>query len=237
MGHLAKKLFAAGSLALAAAAAAGGCADNESQLFIQGVLVPQPSPDCSVTADPGAAMRLGGLLDVAFTNTYQGALLVGNQLTERGSREEIKTETSRVVIRGAEVQILTTQQQLITEFTVPATGFVDQGIGADASYGAATVTMIDPATGNALAGQLAGGGTTTVVVEVRVFGESLGGSEITSAPLSYPIQVCNGCSLSCPTEDPGVDPPCRPGNDDTIDCGACTGFQICRDAIAAAQRI
>ncbi|MCA9628675.1 MAG: hypothetical protein KC766_13445 [Myxococcales bacterium] len=216
-----QKLFALCSFGLLAATATSGCADNDSQLFIVGVAV--PDGECNVTPDEGTAIRLGGLIDVAFASTYTGDLLVGNQLTQRGSREETKTETSRIAIRGAEVQIFTPQQQLINEYTVAATGFVNQAPNGDASYGVASVTLIDSATAGQLAGQLGGdpNARVGVVVEVRVFGDSLGGSEVTSAKLTYPITACYTCTLSCPSEDPNLPPPCSIGNDDAVDCGAC----------------
>lgn len=221
MRHLGKKLFAASILASLGGLTAGGCADNESMLFIVGVIVPEPAPDCSVTPDEGATIRQGGVMDVAFTTTYTGSLLIGNQLTRRGSRDEIKTESSRIAIRGAEVQIFTPQQELITEYTIAATGFVNESVSSDAAYGSSAVTLIDPATGEGFRNSLAVGATAGVVVEVRVFGDSLGGSEITSAKLTYPITICNRCTLVCPPEDPSLDYPCNVGNDDLLDCAAC----------------
>ncbi|MCA9640097.1 MAG: hypothetical protein H6718_08430 [Polyangiaceae bacterium] len=232
-----KKLFALITFGLCAAAATSGCADNESQLFIVGVAI--PDGECLVTPDEGTAIYLGGVMDVAFTNTYTGTLLVGNQVTQRGSREETKTETSRIAIRGAEVQIFTPQQQLINEYTVAATGFANQAPNGDAAYGVASVTLIDGATGSTLAGQVAGGGTTGVVVEVRVFGDTLGGSEITSAKLTYPITVCEGCLFTCPPEDPNLPIPCSIGNDQPVDCGACANPldpNFCDAALAASMR-
>ncbi len=215
------KLFALTTFGLLTAAATSGCADNESMLFIVGVAA--PDGECNVTPDEGATILLGGVIDTAFTSTYTGRLLVGNQLTQRGSREETKTETSRIAIRGAEVQIFTPQQELIKEYTVAATGFVNQAPNGDASYGVASVTLIDSNTGTQLANQLGSdpNARVGVVVEVRVFGDSLGGSEVTSAKLTYPITACYACTLTCPSEDPNIDVPCSLGNDDTVDCGAC----------------
>ncbi len=223
MRHIGYKFAGLTTLALGVATLTPGCADNESQFFVQGVLVPDAPPSCGVTADQGAALRLGGVMDTLFTNTYVGALLIGNQLTQRGNRDELKTETSRISIRGAEVKILTAQDQLISEFSVPATGFVDQSTGSNAAYGTASVTLVDPATGNTLAGQVTGGRTLTVVVEVRVFGDTLGGSEITSAALTYPITVCSGCLISCPADPPNSTAVCQVGIDENVDCRECVG--------------
>ncbi|MEZ4371603.1 MAG: hypothetical protein R3B07_12295 [Polyangiaceae bacterium] len=223
-----KKLFALTALGLFTAAATSGCADNDSQLFVVGVMV--PDGECSVTADEGASLYLAGVLDTSLTTAYVGRLLVGNQLTQRGSREETKTETSRIAIRGAEVQIFTPQQELIKEYTVASTGFVNQAPNGDAAYGFAAVTLIDPQTGQSLANQVpAPGDTTGVVVEVRVFGDSLGGSEITSAKLTYPITVCNGCLISC-TTDAAAGRPCSRGNDEPIDCSFCLDVPLCAAA-------
>lgn len=216
-----KKLFALTTFGLLASAATSGCADNESQLFIVGVAI--PDGECLVTPDEGTSLREVGLIDVLVTNTYVGTLLIGNQLTQRGSREETKTETSRIAIRGAEVQIFTPQQELITEYTVAATGFVNQAPNGDAAYGAAAVTLIDATTGDQLANQIGRNPSVRVgvVVEVRVFGDSLGGSEITSARLTFPITACYACTVICPTEDPDLGDRCSPGNGDPIDCAEC----------------
>lgn len=223
MRHIGYQFVRLTTLALGVAALTPGCADNESQFFVQGVLVPDAPPSCAVSADQGASLRSGGVLDTLFTNTYVGSLLIGNQLTQRGDRDELKTETSRISIRGAEVKILTAQNELINEFSVPATGFVNQATGSNAAYGTASVTLIDPATGNVLAGQVDGGRTLTVVVEARVYGDTLGGAEITSAALTYPITVCSGCLISCPADPPNVTAVCQPGVDDPVDCRECAG--------------
>lgn len=232
-----KKLFALTTLGLLASAATSGCADNDSQLFIVGVAV--PDGECQITPDEGSAILLSGVIDVAFTDTYTGALLVGNQLTQRGSREETKTETSRIAIRGAEVQVFTPQQELITEYTVASTGFVNQAPNGDASYGVASVTLIDAGTGAQLRNQVTPTTTTGVVVEVRVFGDSLGGSEVTSAKLTFPITACYGCTLVCPAEDPNIPLPCSLGNNDPVDCAACanpSNPNLCDSALAASGR-
>lgn len=235
-----KKLFALTTFGLLTAAATSGCADNDSMLFIVGVA--SPDGECQVTADEGTAVLLGGTIDVAFTTTYVGALLIGNQVTQRGSREETKTETSRIAIRGAEVQIFTPQQELIKEYTVAATGFVNQAPNGDAAYGVASVTLIDSGTGEQLRNQVTSNGSSTgVVVEVRVFGDTLGGSEVTSAKLTFPITACYACTLTCPAEDPNIPPPCTLGNDSAVDCASCVSPDpaqpnICDQALADSGR-
>ncbi len=215
--------LAASSLALASAALTG-CADNDSGLYVRGVLALTP-PDCTITADPSALHLLGGVMDVRVRQGlgYSAALLVGNQLVRRGDRDQLRTETSRVSLEGAEVTLLTETGSSIAEFTVPGTGFVDPGSSDEPGYGSMAVMLIPPGVGTA---------GTRIIVEVRVFGTTLGGDEIESATLTFPVTVCDGCLLSRPVEaiDPLTmectagagedppDPPCRIGQDDPVDC-------------------
>src|SRR5215471_11423352 len=87
-------------LTLAALPLIPSCADNNSSLFVVGVIALDKTT-CLATGDSTANMLAGGVLDVAFSTSYTGFVLVGNQLTQRGSREQIRTETSRVALRGA----------------------------------------------------------------------------------------------------------------------------------------
>jgi hypothetical protein len=213
-----------------------GCADNESGLYVQAVLK-LDAPQCVAKADASSTVLLGGVMDLAFTESYFAALLVGNQLTRRGSRDQVRTETSRITLRGAEVDVLNDSQQLIKSFSVPGTGFVDPGGGDEPGYGVMSVQLLYPGLG------LTAG--TRVTTEVRVFGDTLGGDEITSASLTFPITVCNGCLVSYPLEadDPAsagylctvgdsassIDAPCRYGQDDPVDCRLCAGtMPICQ---------
>ena len=65
MGRFHREMLAGLLVAGAAVVASTGCADNDSSLFIQGVLLEQP-PDCDVTADPSSTMLGQGFVDLAF---------------------------------------------------------------------------------------------------------------------------------------------------------------------------
>src|SRR5512146_2184814 len=103
MRRLTKGLVIAGLLSLGGMANSG-CADNETMLFVQSVLA--LSGDCTAEADPDSKMRLGGVLDTKFSTQYNAVLLVGNQLVARGSRDRLRTESNRIALKGAEVQLL-----------------------------------------------------------------------------------------------------------------------------------
>lgn len=231
MRRLLTGMFTA-TLFAATCVVAAGCADNESGLFVRSVLVLQP-PECSVRADPTSAHWLGGVMDTALTSTYEAALLIGNQLVSRGDRDKVRTETSRVVIEGAEVAVLSATGGVLQEFSVPATGFVDPGTSDEPGYGSASATLIPSGVVSAGPGEVF-----LVTAEVRVFGTTLGGDEIESAKLTFPITICYGCLISFPADaddpaQPGyqcatgtgeaVDAPCRIGQDEPVDCRVCVG--------------
>lgn len=210
-----------------------GCAENESTLFIVGVQVLE-SGDCSAKAEENAAVWLSGLLDTALRSSYQATLVVGNQLVARGSRDQVRTETARVSLRGAEVEVNTAEGENLAEFTVNGTGFINAGTGEDAAFGVMGVTLVPPGLVSAPA---------ELNVGVRVFGDTLGGQEVESNQLFFPIFVCDGCLISLPADaqdisDPGtcvagesssnLETPCRIGQDEPVDCRACLALDACR---------
>jgi hypothetical protein len=214
-----------------------GCADNESSLFVRSVMKNSP-PECTVQSDPTAVMLLGGTMDVALTDTYRAALLIGNQLVRRGSRDNLRTETARIALKGAEVRLQNSGGQQLSNgaFTVGGTGFVDPGSGDEPGYGVMFVPLVPPSV------QPQAG--TVITARVKVFGDTLGGTEITSNELSFPIAVCYGCLVDFPpaaddatvtgyqcnnastgtsaSTAPSADTaPCWMGQDDPVDCRFC----------------
>jgi len=232
MGRLSPRyLLVATGLAAAASFASAGCEDNDSALFVRSVLAVR-SPQCEVQADPTQMILLNGVYDVSIDpNDYTAVLLVGNQLTRRGSRNQVRTETSRVILHGAIVRVLGSDGSELTSFTVDGTGAVDPASGEEPGYGLLATTLVDKATAQGQAGQ-------QLNIGVRAFGETLGGTEIESAELFFPIFVCTGCLVSFPAD--AIDPttkqctanvdalaaenvPCNIGQDFPVDCRACSG--------------
>jgi hypothetical protein len=212
------------ALAAALAFSTTACVQNESSLFLRGVLDWEGS-DCTVTADPSSGTLANGILDAALTNTYTGALLVGNQLVPRGSSDQLRTETARIALRGAEVRVANTQQDTIREFSVDGTGFVDPASGTTPGYGVFWATLIPSLSGIDV--------PTTVIANARVYGRTLGGREVESGELAFPIVVCDRCLISFPPEALDTDDnctrastdeievPCMWGQDEAVDCRAC----------------
>ncbi|HEX4334942.1 MAG TPA: hypothetical protein VH062_03450 [Polyangiaceae bacterium] len=231
------------------------CADNNSSLFITAVLY-RKAPTCTIIADPTSETLGGGILDFAFTKSYDAALLVGNQLTSRGSKETLRTETSRVTLRGAEIKVTTADGTTLNDFSVNGTGFVDVSRGEDSGFGIFDTELIPSSVGTQLLKRLNDLKIRTkstslqtsdqVVAHVKVFGNTLGGQDITSSELSFPITYCEGCLIDFPlsaidvlgngnatctkdTTDIPI-PGCRVGQDDLIDCRACASTNpLCHD--------
>jgi hypothetical protein len=221
------------------------CADNNSSLFVVGVIALDPST-CVAKPDNTAVMLPGGIMDVRFTQSYTAFLLVGNQLTQRGSREQLRTETSRISLRGAEVTLTTLDGKAIGNYSTVGTGFVHNASGDVPSYAAMAVNIIPSALATSDAVLNAG----TVLAKIRVFGDTLGNVPITSSELDFPIRVCDGCLVTYPSTaaDPAAPAgtykcstaastvttdearPCVVGQDQSFPCTACSAaLDLCRD--------
>ncbi|MFO0568205.1 MAG: hypothetical protein U0263_21270 [Polyangiaceae bacterium] len=228
MRRLVKKALVLLGMLTPVALATQGCADNETMLFVRGVLKLNAG-ECLAEGDPNAVVLLGGVMDMHFRDNYNAALLVGNQLVRRGKKDILRNESNRVVLKGAEVTLLDDQENVIAEFTVPGVGFADVGSSDDPGYGVISTTLIP--SGLAQPDRL-------YLVDVKVFGDTLGGSEIESSILRYPVATCDRCLITYPTAaaDPASLPtyvciggeasedplPCYIGQDDYIDCRICS---------------
>ena len=246
-----KYLLTAGLLTLGTLALTPSCATNDSSMFIVGVIDIDLAA-CIAKPDTTSALLAGGVLDTAFKQDYTAILLIGNQLTQQGSREQLRTETSRVSVRGAEVTLTSVAGKVIqlvdskgkktdAVFSTVGTGFVDAAAGDAPSYAAVSVNLIPAAlVAEGLSGQ--------VLAKVRVFGDSLGGKAVTSSELDFPITVCNGCLVTYPAQgDPTATTymcptpsatdmsattvgPCVQGQDTPFSCTLCSGaYDVCKD--------
>jgi hypothetical protein len=236
------KTMTMGALLACAGISTQGCAENESSLFVIGVYALSRT-QCIAEPNSTAVLLPAGTLDRSLASGYNAALLVGSQLTERGSRENVRTETSRLQIEGAHITIYSTDGAEIARPDVAATGLVHPANGTDPGLATVFAQLIRPGDAGALgpAGQ--------AIVRIRIFGTTLGGQEIESGDYDFPIQVCDGCLISYPPEaaDPAAPAGqylcstaadtmtettqiCYPGQDDYIPCTECAAFNLaCRD--------
>ncbi len=200
-------------------------------MFIHGCLV-QSLDTCEATADATAAQRSIGLLDTAFAIQYDCPLLIGNQLNPQGNQATLRTETARILIYAADVQLLDAGGNLITRsdgssasFTVPTSGEVDPGSSSAPGFGIADVVIVDAATAFDLGSVACGTNVQQdVVANIVVRGRTLGGDDIESGPFNFPVRVCYNCtcvepfgdSCTSPTTAPAAN--CRVGLDNPSDC-------------------
>lgn len=223
----------------ALALAAPACAENDTSLFVAGVLKGDP-PECEYKADQGSATLLGGTMDVGFVTSYTAELLVALQLAPRGDKSKLRAESMTFQVRGAEVRLTDSEGALLDEFSVPAGGVVAPTSAANPGFGISEVILIPHSIGQDLRNEVDPGELRTVVAEVRVFGETLGGTELTSGSFTYVIDICHACMSAATTDgvdydsasgrllcnpaltEPYVTAGCFPGQDDSIvDCRQC----------------
>jgi hypothetical protein len=218
--------------------AAIGCTDEQTGFFIRGN-VKIDAPECIARAEDSATLLIGGLLDVGLRTEYVATLLVGSQLTPRGDKTNLRTETMIATITGAEVHLYTdtgAPDPNSPEFTVPASGVI-RPESADPGFGVVTATLIPGAASVALAAELTDREERrTRVAVVSVFGKTIGGLDLESSPFTYVITVCEGCSVDFPADavatgdgscfgstSESETAPCRVGQDDPVDCRVCAG--------------
>ena len=149
-------------MTLSLGASLSGCADNESMLFIEGVLS-LPSSDCVARPDAQAEFLSLGVLDQEFAGGYVAAVQVGNQLTQQGNREKTRTETSRMHLEGATGTVFDVNQGEHA-FDAIATGFVHPASGTEPGLSAMFVQLVNS---DVLASL---GDEGQIVVRFRVFG-------------------------------------------------------------------
>jgi hypothetical protein len=191
------------------------------------------------------------VLDAALLLSYKATLLVGNQLIARGDPANVRTESNRVVIKGAVVRVLDATGNEITAFTRVATGFLDPSFAQTPSYGVVAVDVLDAQSVQDAAGSIANvTENRRRLVMIKVFGSTLGGQDVESNEFQFPIDICKGCLVSFPPESVdkarevtegkkncaastggstggGILLPCILGQDQVVDCRLCQGAAVC----------
>ncbi|APR83886.1 Hypothetical protein A7982_09235 [Minicystis rosea] len=173
------------------------------------------------------SMLLKGSIDGLYRGQYTCDALIENQLVRRGDSTKLRTETSGITVYQAEVQVLTTDPvnpQALAQYTVPVSGFADPGSGTEPGVGAASIMLIDNTTLKKLAAKAqATNQAQSVVGSAILHGRTLGGIELTSNELRFPIDVFAGSTCAVPSGDPCVGDSmatanCRAGQDGPTDC-------------------
>lgn len=256
LGHVVSLLVCA----LAASAAAPACTDNDQSLFIRSALFPAQNRQngCIYTDDPQQPILFEGTLDVGVRDNYYGVFLVGNQMIPRGEPLATRAESSRAHINGGIVRVTRTDGTVIREFTSSATGFADPQNNNTPDFGVMGLIAIDAPTAFILRDLLVAEAANAkvnvrtlsiqVLSNIKVFGKTLGGTDLESAEYQFPIRVCVGCLVNFPAgvNDSSKDPrpnclgtptattqvttqlaPCFQGQDEGVNCKTCNGRPAC----------
>lgn len=213
------------------------CSGEETSLVARHIGVPDERT-CVFEPDASGAFRARGVLDVALSPVYSAFVLVANQLTPRGDKQNLRSETSGIVLEGAVVELETAGGELLDAFTVPTSGFVDGASGEAPGFGSAFVTLIPEQHGTELRESQGSRATETRIARVRVFGRTVGGVTVESTELAFPIVICWGCLIDWSSADGSGscgatageelgDAPCFPGQDEPTDCRRCTAIPAC----------
>lgn len=236
-----------GSLTVVASAAAvaafgfgsGGCVDNEQSIFIRQVVAPAEG-ECTFSADATQLAIARGTLDLGLRSAYEATMLVGSQLVQRGSKSQLRDETSRVALEGSEVYAVDGSGNVVFgPFSVAGSGFIDPSDGTTPAYGLLASVLLKADAGSALRDLVVNGNNYRPVItsHVKAFGHTLGGMKVESGEYLFPINVCYGCLVTFPSEastssavancdkpvDTGTTLPsvCAFGQDDQVDCRVC----------------
>lgn len=227
MHVLVKRAGAAALLAAGGALLSSACVRNESSLFVRACLL-VPRDSCMVQASTNSAVVTDGTIDAQYTPQYVCTALIENQMVARGDNTKLRTETSRIQVYQAEVQVLDdnpTAPSAFAQFTVPISGFADPGNGTEPGLGVTNIVLIDNATLQMLGTKAATTGKQQqVVASVVLHGRTLGGLELESNEFKFPIRVTRFGLCRTPTGEQCVGgtqkptPDCLQGQDGFIDC-------------------
>jgi hypothetical protein len=208
------KTMSAGLFLLGAGLLGTSCVDNLSSFFVYGVMDINAT-QCLAQPSATAVLLAAGTLDRQFSTGYQAAFLVGNHLTPRGSRDKLRTETSRLSITGAHITLYGTTGS-VTTFDSPATGLVNPATGTDPGLAAVFARIVR---GSDMANL---GPDGQIIARVKILGTTLGGQDIESGDFDYPITLCTGCLVTYPSG--ALDPTtglCDTASDTTTETNVC----------------
>jgi len=200
-----------------------GCVENKSSVYIHQVQAYGEGCNPPLFA-PGELTATMGVMDPGFENGYTAGLLIGNQLTPLGESETLRSETSRFIVKGYEVYLLTGDlSRELLAFTQVASGTVSPTNDEDPGFGGVFATLIPAG--------FAVEPNSLYVANVRVFGETLGGTPLETAEFSFAIQTtpygvnsygydqAGDCVGGAPPE--GVRVACLAGQDGPTSCALC----------------
>jgi hypothetical protein len=226
--------LSAAVVAATAGSATPGCAHNDASMFVHGVLFP-PTPSagtCTYNFDPTAPELAFGTVDGEVTESYTPEFLVGSTLIPQGNQATPDSETARIEIQGAVVQVVDpASNATLEDATVLTSGIIEPASGSVPSYGGVALSIMDAAAIKHFTPAAYGDPSNIAVVYITFFGQTLGGQTLQSNQYQFPVDVCHGCLVTYPAGSPtgyckaasssAVFQACQPGQDQVSDCTYC----------------
>jgi hypothetical protein len=191
--HL-RRAAAVALLAGGAVITSASCANNDSSIFIRGV-VNVSRTDCSFQVSDTPTLILAGSIDALFAGEYTNIVIVENQMVATSDPATLKTETNSVQLYEAEVQVLDPSQGngAIAKYSTPVSGFADPAMSSQPGNTGCEVLMIDAATMQTVAQKVVSTNKVqTVDSSVVIKGRTLGGQEVHTQEFLFPIQIFYG---------------------------------------------
>jgi hypothetical protein len=181
---------------------AGCVADDGPAFFISDVIA--PDDDCIYSVENVKLLR--GTFNAEFGGEYSLAPILNSQLVGRGGDAPLRADPNNILLTGAVVELQDASGAplafggLPNPFTVSVASFVESSDGTAPSQSVGAIQVIPPAYAAGLDAMLGDDplALMVVVVQVEMFGETVGGVDVEAAPWSWPIDVCQGqCLFEC----------------------------------------
>lgn len=223
-------------VALGLLACGTACQENWQSFFVHDNKLLGDPPECTIPTDPGAEGLLGGLLDLSVGTRYVGYLFVENGLIPRKCPGTPRAESNGIFVQGAylyfEPDPACPETRDLPDMETRFSSLIEpQG------HAVLGVELVPSPIATRLRGIIdrCPGGVAEIIVNVELFGVTQGGIEMRTQAFAYPVRLCRGCLIFCPTgvdldpATPGcqcncnadvelVPRPCHPGQDFGIDC-------------------
>ena len=248
-----RHLLTAVFVGIAACALTPACAKNDESIYIAAVLAPaatRTNGACQWTNDPTQTRLFNSLFDVGVRDDYEAVLLIANQMIPRQDPAAPRVESNAIHIDGAVIRVTDPNgNDVVPSFTSFTSGAValTQNNG-NPGYLSVGVPIIDGNTAANLRTQVPQDRVTQkeFLVQIRVFGKTLGGVDVESGEYQQPLKVCNGCLVSfAGADDPNpmlpqpnclkpldstatTSLPCFNGQDEVALCQLCQGKPACK---------
>ncbi len=227
-----KKAFAIGIVA-STVPFFGSCTNDDTGIFVLANLA-RVAPACTVKIALDSAFFSRGVLDVTLRDFYIADLMWGNQMIERNEANLSRTETSTFTVEGAEIMI-SHGTELLRHFSVASSGVANPTASTDPGLGLSAVELL-PA--DVVINQIAPLVTSTsdrvqIIVDVKIFGSTIGGISSETPFFRYVIDVCRSCLIVFePTfgatpvcaSKADVQAPCYIGQNDPVPCQSCVNM-------------